>query len=397
MTVARFRLQHASFRGIHRAQALGWGDRRDKSVRMRVLMLAISSKWLGPPRLARALSDAGCEVASLSPGGSLLEKSSRLVQRYRFASEVPADRISALERANDDFLPDRLLAADELAAKLLHAAHADPAVSSRLRDLIVSSMGDPAFYECTSDKFSTSELAAQLGIAVPTTAALTSADVAHDFVHRNGWPVVIKACRGFAGIEVYPCASLRDLRRALRECPGGEQRLIQRFEEGSTWMTSFVAERGVLLAALCAEKRAQHPPVTGPSTVVRFEHDAAMVAAASTLVAALGFSGFGSIDFQKTCDGRTLLLEFNPRPTPISHLGARLGVDLAAAYCDGRTRDSSALMEQNVALFPQEMLRDPSGGGIGNCWHDVPEDEPELLEALQGRIANAIAVLRAPA
>ncbi len=364
---------------------------------MRVLMLAISSKWLGPPRLARALSDAGCEVASLSSGGCLLEKSSRLLQRYRFTGEMPADRIAALEHANDDFQPDRLLAADELAAKLLHAAHADPAVSSRLRDLIVRSVGDPAFYECTSDKFSTSELAAQLGIAVPTTTALTSSEVAYDFVHRNGWPVVIKARRGFAGIEVYPCASLRDLRRALRECPGGEQRLIQRFEEGSTWMTSFVAERGVLLAALCAEKRTQHPPVTGPSTVVRFEHDPTLLSSSSTLVAALGFSSFGSIDFQKTRDGRTLLLEFNPRPTPISHLGARLGVDLAAAYRDGRARDSRALMQQSVALFPQEMLRDPSGGGIGNCWHDVPDDEPELLEALQGRVAKAIAALRVPA
>ena len=115
------------------------------------------------------------------------------------------------------------------------------------------------------------------------------------------------------------------------------------------------------------------------------------------LVTALGFSGFGSIDFQKTRDGRTLLLEFNPRPTPISHLGARLGVDLAAAYRDGQARDSSALLRQSVALYPQEMLRDPSGGGIDGSWHDIPEDEPELLEALQARVAKANVALPAPA
>ena len=364
---------------------------------MRVLMLAISPKWLGPPRLARALSQAGCEVASLSPGGSLLEKSSRLVQRYRLENDAPARCIAALERAVVDFLPDRVLAADELAVRLLHAAYTDPAASTRLRELIVASSGDPAGYERATDKFALGDLAAQLGIDVPRTSSLTSADVAYDFVHRTGWPVVIKARRGFAGIEVYPCASLRDLRNALRECPGGELRLIQRFEEGSTWMASLVAERGFLLAALCAEKRAQHPPVIGPSTVVRFEHDPAMVAAASSLVAALGFSGFGSIDFQKTHDGRTLLLEFNPRPTPISHLGAYLGVDLAAAYRDGQARDSTALLQRDVALYPQELLRDPSGNGIEGCWHDVPEDEPELLEALQERIAQAAAALREPA
>jgi len=359
-------------------------------------MLAISPKWFGPPRLAQALSRAGCEVASLSPRGGLIEKSSCLVQRHRFEGDTLADRITALGRAVADFLPDRLLPADEPGVRLLHAAYADSAVSPRLRDLIATSTGDPAGHERATDKFTLGELAAQLGIAVPKTVALASADVAYDFVHRNGWPIVIKGRRGFAGIEVYPCASLRDLRGALRECPGGDQRLIQRFEEGSTWMATFVAERGVLLAGLCAEKRAQHPPVIGPSTVVRFEHDPAMLATASSLVAALGFSGFGSIDFQKTRDGRTLLLEFNPRPTPISHLGARLGVDLAAAYRDGQARDSSALLRQDVALYPQELLRDPSGNGIADCWHDIPEDDPELLEALQERIAQATAALREP-
>ena len=360
---------------------------------MRVLMLAISAKWLGPPRLARALSDAGCEVASLAPEDGLLEKSSRLVQRHRLGNDDPAHHIAALERAVADFRPDRLLPADELGVRLLHAAYANPALSPALRELIVASTGDPASHARATDKLLLGELATQLGIAIPKTVALTSADVAHDFVHRNGWPVVVKARRGFAGIEVYPCASLRELRGALRECPGGDQRLIQRFEEGATWMASFVAERSVMLAALCAEKTAQHPPVIGPSTVVRFEHDPAMVAAASALVASLGFSGFGSLDFQKTHDGRTLLLEFNPRPTPISHLGARLGVDLAAAYRDGRVRDSSAVLRQSVALYPQELLRDPSGAGIEGCWHDRPDDEPELLAALQARIAQAVAAL----
>jgi hypothetical protein len=122
--------------------------------------------------------------------------------------------------------------------------------------------------------------------------------------------------------------------------------------------------------------------------VLRFARDATMASACERIVAALGYSGFGSIDFQMTDDGRALLLEFNPRPTPICHLGARLRVDLAAAYADGRERDGAQLAAQRIALFPQELLRDPGRTGLDGCWHDVPVDEPELLAAYEHLIAQ---------
>jgi len=356
---------------------------------MRALMLVLAPRWFGPPRLLRALHDSGCAVATLAVAGSIIEASQFADARFVLSADT-ALRGDELLRAIESFQPDRLLPADELAVRWLHELYNAGDSATRLRSLIENSLGDPAHYSRTTDKLAIGELAASLGVATPATANLARDTDAHDFIHAHGWPVVVKARAGYAGIAVFPCASLRDLRDALRECPG-PQRLIQRYEDGVTWLASFVAERGRVLALVCAEKQRQYPPDIGPSTVLRFAHDAVMASACERIVAALGYSGFGSVDFQKTADGRALLLEFNPRPTPICHLGARLGVDLAAAYADGREHNSTQVGAQRVALFPQELLRDPSGAGLDDCWHDVPWDEPELLAAYEDLIAQQTA------
>jgi biotin carboxylase len=356
---------------------------------MRVLMLVLAPRWFGPPRLLRALHESGCRVATLSVAGSIIETSRFADARYALSDDA-ALRSADLLQAIESFEPDRLLPADELAVRWLHEQHGNDEVTPQVRALIATSLGDPSHYSRTTDKLTMGELAASLGVATPATANLARDTDAHDFIHAHGWPVVIKACAGYAGIAVFPCASLRDVRHALRECPG-PKRLIQRYEDGMTWLASFVAERGRVLALVCAEKQRQHPPDVGPSTVLRFAHDAVMESACTKLIAALGYSGFGSVDFQKTADGRALFLEFNPRPTPVCHLGARLGVDLAAAYADGRDRDVRRLAAQRVALFPQELMRDATGAGLEGCWHDVPEDEPELLAAYEALLAQQTA------
>ncbi len=350
---------------------------------MRILIISLLPKWKEPPRLARALAEHGATVASLSVAGSLLEYSGFLKQRYSLHGESP-ERGGDLGNAIAAFRPDVLLPGDQLSVRWLHQLHADTTTSASLKSLIETSLGNPQWYECTSDKLAMSVQARELDILQPETIALTSNEDAHDFVHRHQWPVVIKACRGFAGFEVFPCGNLRDLRFVLRECSPDAPRLIQRFLDGVTWMVSFVARQGNLLGALVAEKQRQHPPLIGPSTIVRFAHDPAMLESTQRLVRHLGYSGFGSIDFLRTQDGDVYFIEFNPRATPICHLGGRLGIDLARAFMDGIACDDACVdVGQRVALFPQEIWRDPSGEGLADCWHDIPEDEPELVAAMR--------------
>lgn len=348
---------------------------------MRALIVCLSPLWKEPPRLARALAEQGATVASLAIAGSLLDYSRFITRRYRLGADLPAQNAN-LVAAIGEFAPDRRVPGDERSVRWLHAVYQEVAVDASVKALIAESLGDPQWYGRTTDKLAMSRLARELGIAQMETAALARAEDAHAFVQHQGWPVVIKACRGFAGIDVHPCANLRELRRTLRELPAQTPHLIQRFVPGTTWMTTFVAHRGEVLGTLVAEKQSQHPPLIGPSTIVRFAHDPVMFESTRTLVHRLGYSGFGSVDFLRTQGRDPLFIEFNPRATPICHLGGKLGVNLASAFVHRRACDSTGMRNERVALFPQELQRDRSGAGLAGCWHDIPEDEPELVAAM---------------
>jgi hypothetical protein len=101
----------------------------------------------------------------------------------------------------------------------------------------------------------------------------------------------------------------------------------------------------------------------------------------------LGYSGFASLDFMLDGSGRAFLIELNPRPTPIAHLGERFGSCLCRHLHAALSGQPSSAGEpqglpSRVALFPQEWVRDQDSPHIaGGAYHDAPWDEPDLLEA----------------
>jgi hypothetical protein len=141
-----------------------------------------------------------------------------------------------------------------------------------------------------------------------------------------------------------------------------------------------------MLAAMMAIKEKCFPTALGPSSVVRFIHNAEMRQATEKLVAAWGLTGFISFEFILDSRGDAWLIECNPRPTPISHLGARVGEDICAAlYCRLVRQPQPPLKpgaELIVAHYPQERLRDPASPYLTKPFHDVPTDDPELLRRL---------------
>ncbi len=126
---------------------------------------------------------------------------------------------------------------------------------------------------------------------------------------------------------------------------------------------------------------------TGPASVVTLAHHPGVVDATARLIEAMGVSGFVSFDFIADDDGRAWLLECNPRPTQIVHLGPLVGVDparaLAAALRQVPTSGcETPATELPVAFFPQEWRRDPRSANLLRLYHDVPWDDPKLLAAM---------------
>ena len=118
-----------------------------------------------------------------------------------------------------------------------------------------------------------------------------------------------------------------------------------------------------------------------------------MAASSERMVAALGATGFLSFDFMiERATGNAFLLECNPRPNHVTHLGGRLGVDLCSALHAGLrpparagSRDTPPLGPHDsgtIALFPQEWLRAPDSAALHDGYHDVPWDDPDLVVRL---------------
>ena len=116
------------------------------------------------------------------------------------------------------------------------------------------------------------------------------------------------------------------------------------------------------------------------------------------MIGELGCTGYVSFDFMEQ-DGQMLLLECNPRPVPVSHLGGRLGVDHAeelARLLRGVmpcAEPLTPLAPLDVLLFPYAL--DRTGEGTGR-FVDVPFEDPGLLRFVKRANVERPVKLAAP-
>ena len=149
-------------------------------------------------------------------------------------------------------------------------------------------------------------------------------------------------------------------------------------------MFNVVAWRGQYLGGFFGS-REQTLGGNGPSTIVMLGPNAICEDSARKLVAAMGTSGFWAFDFMwDQSTNSATLLECNPRPNQVSHLGPNIGVDLCVALkkvCAGEDVQSVPVTQSAlVPLFPQEWLRDEHSALTQRHNLDIPKYDPKLLE-----------------
>ena len=326
-----------------------------------MLLLALRDDWLGPPRLAGALREAGLAVAAVCPSEGPMAVSTAVQQRYLFSRQQPPT-LPLLRQAFEDWQPARVLPMDDAAVLLLRRLmQMQPPLPAAQQALLTAGGARPVEQSDWLDKHCGNTRARDLGLAVPDWLLLPPGSTQMEPLRRLGLPLLAKPAIGYGGI------GLRRIERneQLEELRGSPRALLlQREVSGSTWACGFYAEQGRLLAALCAEKERVHPAPYGPSSRLRITAQPALRAATARLLAANHYTGFGSLDAQIDDQGQVWFLELNPRPSPFLHLGAHAGPDLAAALAAvlrGEDYVEPALRQPSwsVALYPQERLRDP--------------------------------------
>ncbi len=178
---------------------------------------------------------------------------------------------------------------------------------------------------------------------------------------------VKSAVRRLLGRDWYPDTSEVDVQAGVV----GRPAMICALAWGGRMVGSFAGETLRTISA------------TGPSTEVRIGPHPAMSEASGRMIAALGCTGWIGFDFMiEAATGAPVLIECNPRPIQIGHLGYRIGVDLSAALAallrGGAVPDVPLAAREtlDILLFPHAL--DPMALRAG-VLADMPMTDAGLM------------------
>ncbi len=378
------------------------------------ILLATTFGWETSGRLAVELAGAGCVVQAVAPGGSALHRLPVVARSFRLDLVRP---LASLRRAIEASDADLIIPFDDRTRQALQHVylHADPttAFGARLRERIGRSLGPAETYAQIYSRATVMAMASELGVRCPPTAPVdTLADV-RAWMDSHGGAAVLKTDGSWGGRGVAVVKDATEVAQAWRRLsrPPAWARIgkrlvvdrdpwplrariarrrpkisVQAFVDGRPGNVAAACLDGVLLGAVQAEV-VRSDGELGPSTVLRIIENPEMLATARAMVRRLGLTGLCGFDFVLEGDTeRAYLVEVNPRATPTAHLVTADGVDLLASLRvalgrPGPPARTCTYPNGLVALFPEEMRRDPVSPFLTTAYHDVPTQSPELVAA----------------
>jgi hypothetical protein len=381
---------------------------------MNILMIAFEAGRWGSARLVKPLAAAGFEVAVLCPADNPLA-ATRFIARHFPLDDVHSSRRFEAQLAEImlAWRPMLVIPADESTVACLHAVLRQPPsrapgrLSQDALNVLRASFGHPDCYDATLLKSETLRLARHLGLPIPAGGSVASVGQAVAEAERIGFPVYVKTSFSWSGNGVTRCLSGGDVTAAFAAA-AGKRRLpfrnalrrlvhrdwypihtttdVQQAIAGTPAMFCAVAVNGRMVAGFAGIAHQTCAP-NGPSSIAWIGAHPEMERISAEMIRGVAANGFISFDFMiEDRTGAVYLLECNPRPIPISHLGARIGVDLCAALAAALSGDVRSATRsagaQVVVLFPQEWHRNPSGVASSSYYVDVPRDDPNLLRLM---------------
>jgi hypothetical protein len=283
-----------------------------------------------------------------------------------------------------------------------------------LTELLTRSLGNPEMLPAAADKWLAAQTAAAVGVEAPPSRPVLSVADVFDFGAQHGYPIVLRRRFNYGGKDVYICHDQSEVKNAFtklqkefslhgrfttwrekirqrqladRWLPVNREVVASKFIAGRPAMLQACVMEGRLLGSLEAVAMKTFPHAISPASVVRFVQHDGMRRTAETLLARWRLSGLVGFDFVLDDEERAWFVECNPRPIPIVHLGARVGVDLCRRFRaelagEPLPVEKNPAQEIIVAHFPKEMRRDPQSEWLQRALHDVPADDPELMAAL---------------
>ncbi len=192
--------------------------------------------------------------------------------------------------------------------------------------------------EAVTDKDKTVEIAKKLGVPVPQTITVHTADEALEKAESLGWPVVLKPqisrlLRQGERIEIFNISYAQDpedLYRQMKTFEGRCAVLLQRYLVGIGYGVELLMKEGQPIAAF-QHKRLREIPITGGASAyresVRLQKD--LFEYSVNFLKELRWTGLAMVEF-KVGDTRSELMEINGRVWGSLPLAVASGVDFPA-------------------------------------------------------------------
>ena len=307
--------------------------------------------------------------------------------------------------------PTLIVPCDDMAVWQLHALHANEA---DLRPLIELSLGAAEAYPALQQRGEVLRIAQSLGIRVPLTQTLNSAEELEDWNFDRAAVLKLDGTWGGEGVTI-----VRSLEEAIQKYHSAPKTMkawmawkrfvinrhffalwawqkrktskmtIQEFIPGRPATNMIACWRGEVLASSTVEVLVSQAP-TGAANVVRVIQNNEIEDAARLLARKLQLSGFHGLDFVLEEDtDAAYLLELNPRATQLGHLNLSAHGDLAGVMA-GKLRNEAPdkiacehqIQNSSIAFFPHTFKSNPASVYLHQGYHDVPWDEPALVREL---------------
>lgn len=371
------------------------------------LIATTEISWISTARMPSALRAGGFEVAVVAPDRALLLHSSHIDYMHRVTPPFAVgDWVNAVARVAAHTKSEIVLPGDDRAFRMLAEfvlrQPAEAAEQAKLPretkvfyDLLVRSLGNPAFYKGSVDKLELPALANRCDVEMPRSAVVSSIAAAQKAAAEFDYPVLVKRAFGSGGSGVRGVDNEPSLVSLVSQWlmptpdlfgPMRQAVKIQETVDGINVYYAVAAWQGELLAGWAAEKLEEHPK-NGPGTVSRSFRSDAVRTAAAKLVAGLGMSGLFGIEFMmRRSDQAVRLIEINRRIAPSSSRGRSVNVDLIGALYAAQSggeyrgrRDFDPGEEHIACFFPQEFARDPESAYLRKYPVEMPWDDPPLM------------------
>jgi ATP-grasp domain len=374
------------------------------------ILICASLWWPSSARLAVAFLRHGCSVSVVCPPGHPLRYVSGVSSVYPYEGMAPLGLVRAAIRSTQ---PTIIVPCDDMSVWQLHALHE---TEPDLRPVIERSLGAAEAYPTIQHRAELLRVAQELGIRVPYTQTLNSAEELKSWGFDQ--PAVLKLDGTWGGEGVAIVDSLEEATQRFNAAPRtmkawmawkrflvnrhffalwawrrrqSSQMTIQEYIPGHPATTMFACWQGEVLASSTVEVLVSQAPTGAANVVQAIKHDE-IENAVRVLSRKLNLSGFHGLDFVLERDTKAAyLVELNPRATQLGHLNLSAKGDLAGVMAGKLKNEAPSeaaafagdqILDRTIAFFPHTFKTNPRCADLYDGYHDVPWDEPALVREL---------------